>query len=70
MTLRQAEVIASLAKNGMNARAASRDMFLHYHTVLYHIKMIQRDTGLNPRDYQDFGVLLEMAKKILEENKG
>ena len=69
MTLRQAEVIVGLVKNSMNTKATARELFMHYNTVLYHIKMIQRNTGLNPRDYQDLGVLLERANKIVEECK-
>lgn len=66
MTIRQAEVIISLAKNNMNMRAAAREMFVHYHTVIYNVKMIRRNTGLNPLDFCDLAELLRMANATLE----
>jgi sugar diacid utilization regulator len=66
MTLRQAEVIASLARNNMNMRAAAREMFVHYHTVIYNVKMIRRNTGLNPLDFRDLAELLCKANAVLE----
>ena len=65
MTLRQAETIISLAKNNMNARATARSMFVHYQTVIYNIKMIHRNTGLNPLNFDDLNKLLLMAKEVL-----
>lgn len=66
MTLRQAETIVSLAKNNMNARATARDMFVHYQTVVYNIKMIRRNTGLDPLNFYDLQKLLSVANGILE----
>lgn len=66
MTLRQAETIVSLAKNNMNARATARSMFVHYQTVIYNIKMIRRNTGLNPLDFYDLYKLLPMAEEVLD----
>lgn len=66
MTLRQAETIVSLAKNNMNMRATAREMFVHYHTVIYNVKMIHRNTGLNPLDFNDLADLLRKAKAVLE----
>ncbi len=65
MTLRQAETIVSLAKNNMNARATARAMFVHYQTVIYNIKMIRRNTGLNPLDFYDLSKLIPMAQEVL-----
>jgi DNA-binding PucR family transcriptional regulator len=67
MTLRQAEVIVSLAKNNLNARAVARSMFLHYQTVYYNIRMIQRNTGLNPLDFYDLCKLLPEAHEVLKQ---
>lgn len=66
MTLRQAETIVSLAKNNMNARATARAMFVHYQTVMYNIKMIRRNTGLDPLNFYDLQKLLSTANSILE----
>ena len=66
MTLRQAETIISLAKNNMNARAAGREMFVHYQTVMYNVRMIRRNTGLDPLNFYDLCVLLKKANAVLE----
>ena len=68
MTLRQAETIVSLAKNNMNARATARTMFVHHQTVIYNIKMIRRNTGLNPLDFYDLQKLLPMAEEVLNND--
>ena len=66
MTIRQAETIVSLAKNNLNMRATAREMFVHYHTVIYNVKMIRRNTGLNPLELDDLTELLRKAKAVLE----
>lgn len=68
MTLRQAETIVNLAKNNMNARATARTMFVHHQTVVYNIKMIRRNTGLNPMDFYDLQKLLPMAEEVLNND--
>ena len=68
MTLRQAETIIHLAKNNLNARATARTMFVHYQTVIYNIKMIRRNTGLNPLDFYDLSKLLLMAEEVLNHD--
>ena len=66
MTIRQAETIVSLAKNNLNMRATAREMFVHYHTVIYNVKMIRRNTGLNPLELDDLRDLLRKAHAVLE----
>lgn len=66
MTVRQAEVIVSLAENSLNARAVARAMFIHYQTVYYNIHMIRKNTGLNPMNYYDLCILLPQAREVLE----
>ena len=66
MTVRQAETIISLAKNNLNMRATAREMFVHYHTVIYNIKMIRRNTGLDPLNLSDLNDLLRRAHAVLE----
>ena len=68
MTLRQAETIISLARNNMNARATARTMFVHHQTVIYNIKMIRRNTGLNPLDFYDLQKLIPMAEEVLKND--
>lgn len=65
MTLRQAETILSLAKNNLNMRATAREMYVHYHTVIYNVKMIRRNTGLNPLDIVDLAELVRKANAVL-----
>lgn len=66
MTLRQAETIVNLAKNNLNARATARAMFVHYQTVIYNIRMIRRNTGLNPLDFYELSQLLPQAEEVLQ----
>ena len=66
MTLRQAETIVNLAKNNLNARATARAMFVHYQTVIYNIRMIRRNTGLNPLDFYELSQLLPQAEEVLK----
>ena len=66
MTVTQAEVITMLAKNNINAAATARAMFMHRNTVDYHVRMIYRNTGLNPLNFYDLPTLLSMAKEVLE----
>jgi sugar diacid utilization regulator len=66
MTLRQAEVIVSLANNNLNARAVARSIFVHYQTVYYNVRMIQRNTGLNPLDFYDLCKLLPEAQEVIK----
>lgn len=66
MTITQAEVIKKLAENNMNAAATARAMFMHRNSVDYNIRMIHRNTGLNPLDFYDLCELLDKAKNTLE----
>lgn len=66
MTITQAEIITKLAKNNINAAATARAMFMHRNTVDYHIRMIYRNTGLNPLNFYDLCELLRKATAVLE----
>lgn len=68
MTLRQAEVIINLAKNNLNALATARAMFVHHNTVYYNIRMIHRNTGLNPLVFYDMVKLVPMAEEVLRND--
>jgi DNA-binding PucR family transcriptional regulator len=69
ITPTQAEVIVKLAKNSLNARATAREMFMHYQTVHYHIRMIQRNTGKDPLNFYDLLTLLPIAWGVLGEQR-
>lgn len=66
MTKTQAEIIVKLAKNNINAAATAREMFMHRNTVDYHIRMVYRNTGLNPLNFYDLTALLREATIVLE----
>lgn len=66
MTITQAEIIQKLAKNNINAAATAREMFMHRNTIDYHIRMIFRNTGLNPLNFYDLCELLRRATAVLE----
>lgn len=66
MTKTQAEIILKLAKNNINAAATAREMFMHRNTVDYHIRMVYRNTGLNPLNFYDLTALLHEATTVLE----
>ncbi len=66
MTITQAEIITKLAKNNINAAATAREMFMHRNTIDYHIRMVYRNTGLNPLNFYDLNQLLRKATAVLE----
>lgn len=60
MTPTQAEIVVKLAANNINVAATAREMFMHRNNIDYHVRMIHRNTGLNPLKLYD---LLELVKK-------
>lgn len=66
MTITQAEIILTLAKNNLNVAATAREMFMHYNNIHYHTRMIYRNTGLNPKNFDDLNELVRKAKAVLE----
>lgn len=67
MTPTQAEIIVSLADNGINIAATARAMFMHRNNIDYHVRMIHRNTGKNPQNFYDLQELLIMAEEVLRE---
>ena len=59
MTPLDREIIKGLADNDMSIMAVAKSMFMHRNTVLYHIDKVQRETGLDPRNFYDLAELLE-----------
>ncbi len=62
MTERQKEIVLALAENGMKPTQAAEAMFLHRNTVLYHIKQIKEETGLDPLKFYDLCKLVEIVR--------
>lgn len=65
MTKEQAEVIMTYARNGMDARAASKELYLTDGSVHYHIRKIREVTGKDPKDFFDLCFLVGMAQQVL-----
>lgn len=63
---REAEVVISLAANGLVMSRASRELFYHRNTLDYHVQQIRRKTGKNPLDFYDMCMLLPAAERIIE----
>ena len=66
MTVTQAEIIIKLAENNINAAATAREMFMHRNNIDYHIRMIYKQTDLNPLNFYDLLELLPKARAVLE----
>ena len=66
MTITQAEIILAMARNNLNVAATAREMFMHYNNIHYHVRMIHRNTGLNPKNFDDMNELIRKAKVVLE----
>ena len=63
MKNRHKEVVLALAENGMKPTQAAEAMFLHRTTVLYYIKQIKEETGLDPLKFYDLCKLVEIARE-------
>lgn len=65
MTKEQAEVIMTYARNGMDARATSKAMYVSDGTVHYYMRRILEATGKDPKDFFDLCFLVGMAQQVL-----
>ena len=64
------EIILALAANNMNESAASRALFMHRNTVVYHLNKVKTISGLDPMNFYDLIKLVEIiTKEIGEEGK-
>lgn len=64
-----AKVIIEFANNNMNKTKTSEACFLCYTSIEYHLEMVHRKTGLNPRNFHDLVKLYLMAKQFLENHR-
>lgn len=65
MTKEQAEVIMAYARNNMDAKEASRDLFMTDATVHYRLKQIREQMGWNPKKFFDLCYLVGIAARRL-----
>lgn len=63
MDERDAEIVLALADHNMNTSETARVGYMHRNTVLYHIRKIKRETGLDPTNFYDLCKLVKMAKR-------
>ena len=66
MTDKQKEVVIAMAENDLSVTRAARATFYHHNTIQFHCVQIQKQTGLNPRNFFDMMKLYQMATE--EEN--
>lgn len=65
MTERDIEIVLAYAEYNMSASELARKMFFHRNTVVYHLKKVKKETGLDPCKFYD---LVELVKKYGSEN--
>ena len=61
------KVILTLADCNMNITQASEKLYMHRNSVVYHIKRIKKQTGLNPLNFYDLCKLVNMAKEEIAQ---
>jgi carbohydrate diacid regulator len=52
------DIIESLVDNNLNISKAAEELYIHRNTLLYRIKKIEKDTGLNIKNSKDLFTLL------------
>ena len=54
------ECIQAFADANMNTSEAGRRMFVHKNTIQYHFERVKKETGLDPRRFNDLVELLDI----------
>ena len=57
---RDKKLLKAYAENDMSMSKTSGVVYLHYNSIRYRFQIIQRETGLNPRNFYDLEKLLAM----------
>ena len=57
---RDKKLLKAYAAHNMNVRETGGAVYLHYNSILYRFRLIQRETGLNPQNFYDLEKLLAM----------
>lgn len=57
---RDKKLLKAYAENSMSMKKTSDAVYLHYNSIRYRFKLIERETGLNPRNFYDLEKLLAM----------
>ena len=66
MTKQQSKIIIALANNKLSALQAAKSLNYHRNTILYHVKIVRRETGLDPYDFFDMQTLYPMAREVYD----
>lgn len=56
------KIILAFADCNMNAAEASRIVYMHRNSILYHCSRVEKLTGLDPLNFYDLVKLVEMIK--------
>ena len=59
---RDRKLLKAYAENNMSMKKTSGAVYLHYNSIRYRFRLIQRETGLDARKFWDLVKLLEMEE--------
>ena len=62
------EIIFAMCEENLNCSAVVRKHYVHHNTVIYHLKRIKQNTGLDPKNFHNLIELEIMAKEIYDQN--
>ena len=65
LTAQQALVVLAYAKHSMDARAVAKEMGVSDGAIHYHLRIIEEQTGRNPRKFYDLCWLVGIAADIV-----
>lgn len=68
MSDKDIEVIRAMAEHDINVSEASRALYMHRNTVIYHLGRIKRETGFDPQKFCDLVELMGMADRMEEQH--
>lgn len=57
---RDKKLLKAYAAHNMSVRETGNAVYLHYNSIRYRFRLIQRETGLDPRNFYDLEKLLAM----------
>ena len=60
---RDKKLLKAYAENDMSMKKTGDAVYLHYNSIRYRFRLIQQETGLDPRNFYDLEKLLAMIDK-------
>ena len=61
MNDKRKKILIALADNNMKVTEAAKSLFLHRNTVLFHLRKVKEETGLDPCKFHDLCKLYAMV---------